>query len=574
MLGNPMTRIKAAVSARPGEFVAATALTAAFVVVRSIFLDRDLPPYAISQLQPIDEFFYTIPAFNLFHYGSMTYQVVPYIASDGSPLNYLQNLMTWLTLMAFGNNYYGLRMASVLAALGVFLLLFVVLRRQAPISATRNIGGSWPTTMGLLWMGYLLFDFAFAVSARVNEPTIFRMFAMVALIAVATLWPRERSGLARPFALGWLATAAFVFVYVYNAFLVPAILLTVLVDGLAGGRWQAIKEAGAAAAGCLLAVATYAVVVYVTYGQSLVQVYRLYVSPLGHNVVPHDLSTFIAHFYAIAGTNMFRFNVPLLVVFLAAIPVFAHRTWSERSSTGLLVGSLLFFLILQSEFAIDYPLKKLVMMSPLVVIVVAMALGWIGPIVADVRKAPALLIPLGLYVAGAAWVVFKVYTKTAGARVGYLADLNVLGLIVLSGALMVAVLARGGRQRALVTTVIAMLALPGAFLQGQQLFMNPTYRYRDAMIAAAPIINGHTTAGSISIGFRLYNSSVPVLNFYQYELLPGGMDVYHRDLERLFTDGTAQYIVTGISADPSLTEVARYKVDIVHFPYFVIYRRS
>jgi hypothetical protein len=574
MLGNPTTRAGKTVSAHRYQIAAAAVLGVVFVVVRSIYLDRDLPRYGISQLQPIDEFFYTIPAFNLFHYGSMTHQVVPYVASDGSPLDYLENLMTWLTLVVFGNNYYGLRMASVLAALGVFLLLFVVLRRQAPAASAGIAGNSWAATIGLLWMGYLLFDFAFAVSARANEPTIFRMFSMVILIAVAAVWPRRGSGLARPFALGGLAAAAFVFVYIYNAFLIPAILVALFVEGLAGGRWQAIKEAGAAIAGCVLAVGIYSALVYATYGQSLIEVYRLYVSPFGHNVLPHDLRTLVAHAYSIGGTNLFRYNIPLLALFLAAIPVFAYRTWSERSGTGLLVGSLLFFLVLQSEFAIDYPLKKLVMLSPLVVIVIAMALGWTRPFVAGLRKRPILLAPLLIYAAAVAWFVFRVYAKTSSARVGQVVDLNVLGLIVLAGAVVVAVVARGRLERALIAVVIMALALPGAFLQVQLLYENPQYKYRDAMIAAAPIINGKVTAGGISIGFRLYNTSEPVLNFYQYELLPGGMDVYNRNLARLFADGTAQYVVAGESTDPSFTEVARYRVDIVHFPYFVIYRRT
>ena len=580
MLGHLATRTRTTVSARHYQLAAAAVLGAAFVVVRSFFLDRDLPPYGISQLQPIDEFFYTIPAFNLLHYGSMTHQVVPYVASDGSPLNYLQNFMTWLTLVVFGNNYYGLRMAPVLAALGVFLLLFIVLRRQVPATATTTIGSSWPVVIGLLWLGYLLFDFAFALSARANEPTIFRMFAMVALLAAATVWPRRGSGLTRAFALGCLAAAAFVFVYIYNAFLIPAILLTLLVDGLKGGLWQAIKEGVAGAAGCVVAVGIYAALVYATYGQSLVEVYRLYISPFSHNVTAHDIRSLIAHFYSIAGTNMFRFNVPLLLIFLAALPVFAYRTFSERSGSSLLVGSLLFFLVFQSEFAIDYPLKKLVMLSPLVVVVVATAQGWMQPFLVGLRKRPLLLVPLFVYAAAVAWFVFKVYTRTAPARDGYLADLNILGLIVVAAALLVAIVARGRWQRALMTIAIAVLAFPGAFLQLQQIYMDPTYRYRDAMIAAAPILNGKVTAGSMSIGFRLYNTSEPILNFYQYELLPGGFDVYNRDLDRLITDGTAQYVVGGAVQDQTFidvatyNEVARYRVDIVHFPYLVIYRRG
>lgn len=572
-LGRVASRTKETVSARYIELAVAAALGAAFLATRSIFLDRDQPPFDVSQLQPIDEFFYSIPAFNLFHYGSLTHQVVPYVPSDGSPLDFLENVWTWLTLELFGNNYFGLRMASVFAALGVFLLLFVVLRRQMPLPVAGSIGDSRRRAIGLLWMGYLLFDFAFAVSARVAEPTIFRMFAMVALVAVASIWTRKGSGLERPFALGWLATAACLFVYIYNAFLIPAMLLTLLVDGLADGRRQAAREVGAALAGCFVAGVTYAVVVYATYGQSLAQVYGLYVSPMGHHLIPTDARALLANFYLIAGTNLFRFNIPLLVVFLAALPVFVYRTLSERSSTGVLVGSLVFFLVLQSEFVTDYPIKKLVMLSPLVIMVIVMAQGFVRPFLARLRSAPVLFtLPTLIYAFAAAWVVYRVYTRTAGARVGLLADLNLLGLSLIAAVVLIAILARGRREVALTTLVVALLALPGAYLQMHQLYLHPSYRYRDAMIAAAPILDGKTTAGAISIAFRLYNSSTPVMNPYQYELLPGGMTSYYQTLKQLFADGTAQYQIGGDANVPDLIEVARYRVDVVHYPYFVIYR--
>lgn len=539
--------------------------------MRSIFLDRDLPSYQVSQLQPIDEFFYTIPAFNLFHYGSMTHQVVPYVPTDGFPLNIVENLMTWLTLAAFGNDYYGLRMASVIAALGVFLLLFTVLRRNVRPTSAVTSGDRWPAIIALLWLVYLLFDFAFAVSAGVAEPTIFRMLGMVVLMAVASSWPRQHPGLARPFMLGMLATAAWLFVYFYNAFLLPAMLLTLVAEGLKGGWRQAAKEAGAAVTGCFVAAAAYALIVYATYGQSLVQVYDLYIAPGSQRVIPASALALLAHFYAIAGTNLFRFNIPLLVIFAAALPVFAYRTWIERSSIGLLVGSLLVFLVLQSLFATDYPLRKLVMLSPLVVIIVAMAQLSVRPFLAALRKAPALRIPLVVYAIAATWLVVRIYMKTTDARPGFLFDLNLLGLLALAGAFVVAVLTRGTRERALMAVVIATLALPGAYLELQQFYLHPTYRYRDAMIAAAPILDNKVTAGAFSIAFRLYNSSIPVLNPYQYELVPGGMAGYNAKLDRLLTDGTAQYSIAGVGIS-SLVEVARYEVDVERYKFLVVYR--
>jgi hypothetical protein len=147
----------------------------------------------VTQIQPIDEFFNTTPAFNLYHHGSLAYQVVSFIPPDGSPVNLLQNAMTFATLLVLGNNYYGLRMASVLAGLGVFVLLYLLVRRESNPSASEasalNREG-----VPLLALAYLVSDFSFNVASRADEPTIFRMLAMTVVLVALPLATRASKG--------------------------------------------------------------------------------------------------------------------------------------------------------------------------------------------------------------------------------------------------------------------------------------------------------------------------------------------------------------------------------------------
>lgn len=103
-------------------------LCALFFISRVAFLDSDLPPWDVCQYQPIDELYYSITAFNIYHYGDILHKVIPYVESDSSTENLLGNLLASITLFLFGNNYYGMRMSSVLAAFFIFVMMYFTLK--------------------------------------------------------------------------------------------------------------------------------------------------------------------------------------------------------------------------------------------------------------------------------------------------------------------------------------------------------------------------------------------------------------------------------------------------------------
>jgi hypothetical protein len=82
---------------------------------------------------------------------------------------------------------------------------------------------------------------------------------------------------------------------------------------------------------------------------------------------------------------------------------------------------------------------------------------------------------------------------------------------------------------------LAVLA-PLVYADSAFIFRSPTFTYRDALIQVRPDIDGQQTAGNLSFGMQLYNSSRAVLNGYAYDLSPAQ---YDRDLVRMFSEGLA-----------------------------------
>jgi hypothetical protein len=117
-----------------------------------------------------------------------------------------------------------------------------------------------------------------------------------------------------------------------------------------------------------------------------------------------------------------------------------------------------------------------------------------------------------------------------------------------------------------------------ALIETQLLRGDATYDYRHAMMAAAPLIDGQVTAGAFSYAFRLYNTSVPVLNPYQYQYSAAGRAEYEADTRRLISEGIASATVSVPGNSDTLVGYglhagATYAVDAEKNPEFVVFVR-
>lgn len=528
-----------------------------FIFSRSMYLDRDLPPNGISSYITMDELYYTIPAFNLFHQGEVIDNTVPlldtYSSKDMQPVNILENLFTYVSLIIFGNNYYGLRFASTIAALISFILIYLVLRRIL------NNGSTRINHVLYFVMVYLLFDFAFLMAGRVAEPTIFRMMAMLAVIYIASLscFSGTLESIYRSMLLGFISMATVLFVYLYNVFIFVAMLATVIVWAKKGSWNNVAKQTAAFLLGAIFCIFSYQWYIDVSYSSSIAEVYQ-YISPfqvrmgVGAGVID-SIRLYLMNTITILMTNIFRFNIVLLLALLLSLSIFIKRVKKEQANFEVLIFNLLLFLVMQSVVINDYPLRKLIMILPLAIIIVAISHSkWFefyakkkaneeGSRIANLYLFACFLICMSI------WTIYFVSISQSGhfEEVRFSMYLNLIVFLIVSFLFLW--YRQGKSVPALCIWICLVLVfLPNIYLGHQYVFSNRTYYYKEAMIKMAQHINGEVTIGGCSYGFRLYNESKPVLDSY---VSWGSEEDYNQLFEQLFEQGVGAYSIAYTNDD-------------------------
>ena len=530
--------------------------TVAFLITRMVFLDRDIPPWSVSQYSPIDEFTYVLPAFHLHHYGTWTHQLAPWARVEGWPMNVAQTVLAAITLQLGGYTYFGLRFASVVFGLVAFLAMADVVRRR--VYSAMDAGVSRWLGLGVLAgvVALLLLDFSFLLAGRIVEPTIARLAGIALLIWLVDRGDLlgDRHSLARSLALGAFVSALVWIVYVYNAFVVPAALVALVVRARAADNRAVARHVAVFVLGAALVTVLYFVFVFAVYGHSPIEWYRTWIQY-------YDNSSRVAgasarNLWSMFEANIFRLDRPLLLLFLLSLPVFAWQTVRTRRPAAVLIAAAFGFVLLQSLFVADYPVRKYLILLVLVVPVVVdgilhadryvdwarrsrrRALATVAWGLLAVAMLVSLLLPsgfapaLGLYqLVGEPRVIVDGYRNATLGLILHVA--GAIGVVaILTGLLL--------RQRlvrlAAGLVLAAALLLPLAYVDRVYVLGRATYTYRDALIAADRVLGDQPTAGSWSVGMQLYNRTKPSLSGYHYGQ---SREAYLADVVRAFKEGRA-----------------------------------
>lgn len=510
---------------------------------------------------PIDEFYYTIPAFNLYHYGEVNHDVVPFIKDQNTPWNVLQNWITYHTLSFFGNNYYGLRMAAVLSAISILMLMFLILRKLLYADSNRGeksergkpfYGPEHETLMFLVL--YLLCDFSLMIAGRVAEPTIFRMLALVmtiyAGIIVSESTSYDRKWIA--FLLGFLSLAAVLYVYIYNAFIFIGFAATVYIWSSPKGWRNALQNLTSFVMGSVLCLLTFTVYIQTVYHSNLGELFS-YMVPFQNRMGAgldwqQSLIAHCVNFIFIFLTNIFRFNLSLLFVFIISVPIFINRLRKYWDRFDILIANLLVFLILQSIIINDFPSRKLVILLPLVIIIIARSFQH-SPEYFDFVEATdgkhrqveyywILAVTAVLCVAGV--YLNPGLSDSFGRATGNFMYANMAVFLFVAVVLFLKCLRSYPISRYLIILGMILVLIPNTYLDGRYIFFHRDYYFRNTMIALGNDINGKIVVGGCSYGFRLYNESIPVLDSYIYSHNSKNkqeQELFNQKFDRMFTEG-------------------------------------
>jgi hypothetical protein len=518
-------------------------IIAVFLATRLPILDADVPEWPLSQYAPLDEFAYTIPAFNLFHYGTWVHQATSFTGLEGWPMNAAQNGLVAATMRLIGYDFWGFRASSVLFGLVTFLTLLAVVKRLGDDAvdrgaASRQLAHGMTVAVGVL----LLVDTASLFSARIVEPTVSRLAAASVVVWIVSrgTFLGSQHGLRRSVVFGAAATAAVLFVYVYNAFLVPAALVTLGWWALRnGGRQAAVRHIVAFLVGCAVIAIGYFGLVYLIYTYTPVEWYRAWIGSFSGSTRFTGLS--LDKVLSILDANVFRLDPAFLGLFLTSLPVFAWIVARRPTASAVLVGAGLAFFVAQSTYIADYPHRKFLMIMLFAVPIVATAiLGW-GDFRAWVLHDRRRLI------ASTAWLVGAMFVTAQATPLGRVPADQVLLSRIVFGAGVVGIAAISGlvasllisrRTFALIATGALGLAIlaPLLYADWRFVYRHPTFTYRDATIAVGGTIDGQVTAGGLSTAMQLNNTSRSIVSPFFYQ---PSTPKYETDLVQVFRAGIA-----------------------------------
>lgn len=534
-----------------------------FILSRVLFLDADLPSFNIFNYQPIDEFWYNNMAFNLHRYSDIQHRILPYVESDSIPSNIFQNLITYITLVMFGNNYYGLRMASVIASFGILVLFYYTIRNYTNTSQKDTVEKQkLSRIVTVACMIYLAFDFSFLLASRVSEPTIFRMLSLAILMYFFSSASAQKHFTSNWFTLasGFIAFASVLFVYPSNAFLVPAIWGICIYS-----KWDYSFKGSAVQtliflAGGIICMVFYEFTLRIFFGKSFIDQLALYAGFVERVNLPGAteaagpglIKKSLTNIFGIFSTNIFRFNPILLMTWLAALPIVVMNVYKKRSSKEVFLLLVLFFFFIQLVFINDYYYRKLVFLLPLVLLTIAVAVKSFPRVIENARALLVYRVYL-FVIAVFAVVVFLINCVPRWIGSDVITDQKYVILSFL--VLQLVFLAKARNKIAslpVLATMLILLLAPSIYFSGRYIFISPTYTYKNTMRSISNYADGKLMVGGMSTGFRLYNGYKPVIDGYGFKNTEVGRRQYAVLLDSILQEKAEKYTILYKSPGNSL----------------------
>ena len=203
-------------------------LLAFFFILRLLFLDCDLPPTGIINYQPIDEGAYSYLSLNKLNYGIINpdayFTELQQYTSVSLRFNLIGNLCTYLGMLIFGKNYFGLRIGSVLCVLFAIYLIYKIL---VLLEKKYNYDQKNYKPLMFFIIIYIICEFTFLIASRVNETSIYRM-----LFVILTLYfyLRYDNVKIKFFLISFFSVFSITGIYLTNIFLVVAVYAVTIAE--------------------------------------------------------------------------------------------------------------------------------------------------------------------------------------------------------------------------------------------------------------------------------------------------------------------------------------------------------
>lgn len=340
-------------------------------LIRIYNIDNDPPSYDICYYQPIDEGQYAMMALNQERYGTINVTDDNYEYSCKVPPNLsslvLTNIVTYISLQIFGNNYLGLRFSSIFFSFMILVILFLFTMR---FQKEKGNGNNF-SIKGMMFVSiFLLFDFNFLVTSRMVEPTIVRTFFL--LLVLYSFYILDKKLYLRYFVLSFLSIISIFLVYASNLFILIPLGVLILYEIYQN---KSLKILWFALLGMFLAYFIseiyYQLVFHISAIENIFKSITDFSSIQGYTSFNSNKTLYEKIFdfsLQAIGTNMFYYNVLFAVLGVISLFINLIIGVKEKKRELIYIVAIVFAFFLQTAYSTDFAIKKATLLFPIILI--------------------------------------------------------------------------------------------------------------------------------------------------------------------------------------------------------------
>jgi hypothetical protein len=520
-------------------------VAAALCCLRFVALDQDAPPYVIAGICQEDEPYYAMSAVSA--YNEDVHRNIEGLSQQNITLGFTlySYPLTYLSLKLLGPTYWGLRIPVVLLSILTIILIADALRRM-------RVRG-WIIACAVL---YLCTDFTFFVFSRFQTPQIYSVTAVSVILWTYTRYYGSRW---LPVLLGLFCFCAISFVYVYNVFIVLAGGMVILDRAI---RKRSFIPLAGFTGGVMIGAAAYLATIWLL-GGSLSDFASVFGSHSGGVASDGDtagagmwrLKAILARLVQLPATNLFRYDLAMLVLFFVMLPFVVTKGFSRASSAENHAGEerfrwyfyIIAAVLIQSFFVASNSFKKWIVVLPLVCLIIAELPSALAHYASLTGRRKALLVLWLAFCVLLALYNFKVNSSEmywSAVEYGKYTNtpryFNVINLLLMSVAalyVLLCVFRILNRHRVL----LLLPSVTGVLLIGQFCFIDSVFYSRDGFTRAAAILDGKGVIMAAAYSAEFYTLARPGLGCYADKMYY--KDKYDDVAEELFRSGKADFTI-------------------------------
>lgn len=495
------------------------ALVFLLTLIRFLFLDSDTPSLFVSHLCAEDEAYYCVSGIDKYLVQTNSSEGCLYL-NEFMGLNLYSHYPVYFFLKLFGNNFWAMRFFPVLISIAFNLLLADVLR----IIIKNKILLCFATI-------YACSDFTLFMYSRYNGPLIYSLGALMFLI---WLFVKFKYWLPKNLImLGMFSVLSVTVIYIFNLFFFVGLGMYLSYISFKKKNMKYIFYYGM---GAILGVLIFQIILVLS-GTSIADIIYLMANQKANETskilnTNSGISSFILLIFSnlkfvissLINNNMFRYNQSLLLLFIFVLGTFFSNF---RKIDSIIFLSFFVFGLgaLQLFFVPSYPIKKLAVLFPVVLIFTFKRLDYLYYSLKDTVLSPKRKFALISYLMlGLICVIFNYKTMNNQATYSYY--IKIFGnytpppsYLMISQLLITIVIGFGliyfiifNKLNLKIIMIFAIV--PSLLFIYYFTFINCTYKIRDSLIADKVIVNNKYVCSDYGYYYYFYSGGIPFYNTY------------------------------------------------------------